>query len=56
VSMHDIFEFQQTGLDENRMAVGHFLATGIRPLCLSKLEACGAALPNELFERRVLHA
>jgi pilus assembly protein CpaF len=55
VSMHDIFEFRQTGLDEERIAQGYFLATGIRPQCLGKLEACGVSLPSDMFERRVLH-
>ena len=54
VSMHDVFEFKQTGLGENRVAQGHFLSTGIRPLCLSKLEACGVPLAAELFEGKIL--
>jgi pilus assembly protein CpaF len=54
ISMHDIFEFKQTGLDENRVAQGYFAATGIRPQCLDKLEACGTSVPVELFERRIL--
>ncbi len=54
LSMHDIFEFKQTGLDENRVAQGYFAATGIRPECLKKLQACGVDLPTELFEKRVL--
>jgi pilus assembly protein CpaF len=54
VSLQDIFEFKQTGLDENRVAQGHFLANGIRPACLEKLEACGVPVPFELFERRKL--
>jgi pilus assembly protein CpaF len=53
-SMHDLFEFTQTGLNEQRVAEGYFLATGIRPLCLPKLEACGVGLPSDMFERRVL--
>src|SRR5215469_4395659 len=28
VAMHDIFAFEQTGVDERRVAQGHFLATG----------------------------
>jgi pilus assembly protein CpaF len=55
VSMHDVFEFKQTGLDQDRVAQGYFLATGIRPLCMGKLDACGVSLPADLFERRVLH-
>ncbi len=54
VSMQDIFEFKQTGLDENRVATGHFVANGIRPQCLAKLQACGIPVPVEIFERRVL--
>jgi pilus assembly protein CpaF len=54
VSMHDIFEYKQTGLDENRVAQGYFASTGIRPECLAKLEASGVVVPIELFERRIL--
>ncbi len=54
ISMQDIFEFQQTGLDENRVAQGRFVANGVRPACLAKLHACGVPLPVEIFERRVL--
>jgi pilus assembly protein CpaF len=54
ISMHDIFEFKQSGLDENRRAEGSFWATGIRPHCLGRLENAGVFLPVELFERRVL--
>jgi pilus assembly protein CpaF len=56
ISMQDIFEFRQTGLDRNRVAQGHFAATGIRPVLLAKLQACGVPLPVEMFERRVLQA
>ncbi len=54
ISMHDIFEFRQFGLDENRCAVGEFAATGIRPHCLDRLDSAGVHVPVELFERRVL--
>ena len=43
ISMHDIFEFRQTGLDENRVAEGNFHATGIRPELLHRLETCRCA-------------
>ena len=55
VTMQDIFEYVQTGLDENRNATGHFQATGARPACLHRLETSGYMLPNSLFERRVLY-
>lgn len=54
MSMHDIFEFRQTGLDENRRAKGSFRTTGIRPQCLDRLEASGYPLPPDLFEARAL--
>jgi len=54
LSMHDLFEFQTTGIDKDGMAEGFFCSTGLRPNCLSQLEAAGVALPPGLFERRVL--
>ncbi len=54
ISMHDIFEFRQFGLDENRCAFGEFNATGLRPHCLDRLDSAGVHVPVELFERRVL--
>jgi pilus assembly protein CpaF len=54
ITMHDLFEFVQTGIDEKRVAQGSFRATGLRPECLPKLEACGVGVPPELFERRKL--
>jgi pilus assembly protein CpaF len=56
MSMHDIFQFKQTGVDENRTAQGSFLATGIRPHCLGRLEVSGVSVPVEMFERRILEA
>ena len=56
VSMHDVFEFVQTGVDERRVAQGFFRSTGIRPNCIAKLKASGEDLPIELFERKVLSA
>jgi pilus assembly protein CpaF len=54
IAMHDLFVFEQTGLDERRNAVGHFAATGIRPHGLERLKAAGVDLPPDLFERRTL--
>jgi pilus assembly protein CpaF len=54
ISMHDIFTYRQTGLDENRCAVGNFCATGLRPHCLDRLESAGIHVPIEMFEGRVL--
>jgi pilus assembly protein CpaF len=54
VNMHDIFTFTQTGVDQERAAVGQFQATGIRPQCLARLAAAGFPLSPETFERREL--
>jgi len=56
ISMHDIFEYRQTGIDEQRRAKGHFAATGLRPECLTRLEAYGAHLPPNIFKRGPLGA
>jgi pilus assembly protein CpaF len=55
MSMHDLFGFKQTGVDENRVAQGYFFASGIRPQCLERLEISGNRLPMEMFERRILN-
>jgi pilus assembly protein CpaF len=56
ISMHDLFEFVQTGVDPDGGAVeGYFRAVGIRPACLKKLLIRGANLPLDLFlERRLV--
>ncbi|HEV7999395.1 MAG TPA: CpaF family protein [Planctomycetaceae bacterium] len=56
IAMHDLFVFEQTGVDENKVAQGHFRATGIRPSCLEKLAAHGNGLDSTLFERRTLES
>lgn len=54
ISMHDIFHFEQTGLDDKGAAVGDFHAAGIQPRCLGRLKASGVELPLSIFERRLL--
>ena len=53
ITMHDIFAYKQTGVDDQGIAKGYFHCTGIRPKCLERLEAAGIRLPLETFERRV---
>ena len=55
VQLQDIFAFEQTGMDENGMAQGHFTVTGIRPKCLDRIVARGINLPGDLFLRRVIN-
>ncbi|KAA5541552.1 CpaF family protein [Roseiconus nitratireducens] len=56
LSMHDIFVFKQTGLDENRRAQGYFMSTGIRPHCLDRLTECGVDLPTTMFDEKILRS
>jgi pilus assembly protein CpaF len=55
LTMHDIFVFKQTGLDEHRRAQGFFSTTGLRPHALDQLTSVGCPLPLEMFEERILH-
>jgi pilus assembly protein CpaF len=54
ISMHDIFLFNQTGVDQHGDAEGYYMSTGMRPLCTERLEASSIHLPTEMFERHVL--
>jgi pilus assembly protein CpaF len=54
LTMHDLFVYHQTGLDEDRNAQGYYAATGIRPHCLDRLASCGIEMPVEMFEERIL--
>ncbi len=54
LTMHDLFEFNQLGIDENRVAYGEFVATGICPCRLPHLQSSGQDISAELFHHRVL--
>ena len=56
LSMHDIFEFQTSGINSDGVAEGFFASTGLRPNLLPRLASAGVALSPSLFERRVLNA
>lgn len=51
VQMHDLFTFEQTGVDQNGYATGRFMATGIRPRVAERIEHFGIRLPGTLFQR-----
>jgi pilus assembly protein CpaF len=55
ISMHDLFVFKQTGVNQHRVADGFFSTTGVRPQCLEQLASAGEDVPNEMFEQRILH-
>jgi pilus assembly protein CpaF len=54
ISMHDLFDFVQTGVDNDNVVQGYFRATGIRPKCLHRLSVRGANLPVQFFAERKL--
>jgi len=54
IVMQDIFKYNQDGVDERGRAVGHFLATGIRPTFMSRLESSGVRLPSSAFRERIM--
>lgn len=50
----DIFRFEQDGVDESGKAYGKFVATGVRPTFMPRLEARGIRLPPTIFRQRVM--
>ncbi len=56
IQMHDIFSYEQSGVDGFGHATGQFVATGIRPKVCERIEHRGIRLPVELFQRRNLDA
>ena len=56
ITMHDLFAYEQSGVDENGHAVGQFVCTGIRPKVAERIESRGLRLPGDLFMRRVMPA
>lgn len=54
IQMHDLFSFEQSGVDENGHAKGQFVCHGIRPRVMDRIENRGIRLPGDLFQRRVI--
>jgi pilus assembly protein CpaF len=54
VVMQDIYRFDKEGVDESGRAYGKFIATGIRPSFMQRLEAAGVRLPASAFRERVM--
>jgi pilus assembly protein CpaF len=50
ITMHDIFSFQQHGVDTDGRIIGEILPGGIRPFFAEKLERNGYHLPSEIFQ------
>ena len=54
VVMQDVYRYDMEGVDENGRAYGKFVATGIRPSFMTRLEAAGVRLPASAFRERVM--
>jgi pilus assembly protein CpaF len=54
MQMHDLFSFEQAGVDIDGHATGQFVVTGIRPKCMERIEHRGLTLPADLFRPRKL--
>lgn len=50
VTLQDIFEFKQTGVDENRKVIGHHGPTGFVPRFVENLEQRGIKLSRKAFQ------
>ena len=50
IAMHEIFRFEQTGVDANGAVQGRFYATGVRPRFAERLRMFGAAVPDSVFD------
>lgn len=50
ITMHEIFNFEQTGVGPDGTVLGRFHATGIRPKFMERLRTRGIMLPDELFD------
>ncbi len=54
VTMQDLFQFEQIGIDGSGKAYGQLVATGLRPTFMDRLEHSGCDISPTLFERQVL--
>jgi pilus assembly protein CpaF len=52
IQMHDLFMFEQTGVDTDGHTTGSFIVSGIRPKCCDRIESRGIKLPTDMFLRR----
>jgi pilus assembly protein CpaF len=56
LQMHELFTFEQNGVNADGNAVGSFVCTGIRPKCTDRIEHRGIKLPPDMFMRRKFEA
>ncbi len=49
VVMHDIFNFERTGVNQRGQVMGKFVATGYKPTSLGRLKAYGIHIAQSIF-------
>ena len=52
ITMQDLFQFKQTGVDPEGQILGHMTATGLRPTFAEKFALAGIQLPESVFLAR----
>jgi pilus assembly protein CpaF len=50
IVMHDVFVYEQKGINKDGKVVGGYRATGVRPLFAERFKVYGFELPPEIFE------
>jgi pilus assembly protein CpaF len=50
ITMQEIYQFKQTGLDPQGNVLGHFCATGVRPRFLDRMRNFGVVISESLFD------
>ncbi len=50
IAMHEIFRYEQSGVDASGVVQGRFIATGVRPRFAERLRMFGAAVPDSVFD------
>jgi pilus assembly protein CpaF len=50
ITMQEVFQFQQTGIDGDGHVRGHFRATGVRPKFLDRLRVRGVEIADAVFD------
>ena len=52
ITLQELFNFEQTGMDENGTAKGEMRSMGVMPGFLDRFKALGIPVPYEMFDRR----
>ena len=52
ITMQDIFEFKQTGIDADGMVLGKFVPTGAVPTFMEEIEARGMSIDRSIFSKQ----